>query len=320
MEKQNKTTIIVVCGPSEDERTETKDEFWKKLAETIEEVRGRLIIIIIGDLNGRVGKADEESGETIGAHGETIRNNNGKRLIDFCLMNNLIITNTFFQHKEIHKITREVTREVANRGERSIIDYVIIGKDFRKEVQDTRVRRGAKLFTDHYLVMTKVKIKNCRDAEQKKKQSEKEVIQTYKLRQKECTERYREKIEIEMAKIKENTNINTLEEQWKIFKETIIETARITCGLTKINKGKKQTRWWSEEIKAEIKTKKNKWIKYLSKRNNENYNAYKTQRIKVKELFKKAKQNTWEEFGEKMEQDSKASKEGGMQLCIWSMK
>ncbi|CAH0563022.1 unnamed protein product [Brassicogethes aeneus] len=108
--------------------------------------------------------------------------------------------------------------------------------------------------------MTKVKITNCRDAVQKKKQSEKEVIQTYKLRQKECAERYREKIEIEMAKIKENININTLKEQWKIFKETIIETARIECGLTKINKDvepildsieKQQLKWFGHMVRME---------------------------------------------------------------------
>ena len=44
----------------------------------------------------------------MGDYGEEVRNNNGKRLIEFCRLQNLIITNTLFQHKKIHRYTREV--------------------------------------------------------------------------------------------------------------------------------------------------------------------------------------------------------------------
>jgi hypothetical protein len=39
--------------------------------------------------------------------GESIRNTNGERLIDFCINNGLLIGNTFFSHNHIHKITFE---------------------------------------------------------------------------------------------------------------------------------------------------------------------------------------------------------------------
>lgn len=52
--------------------------------ETMDEVNG--ILIIIGDLNGRIGK-QEESNDIIGMHGESQRNNNGLRLIHFCILN-----------------------------------------------------------------------------------------------------------------------------------------------------------------------------------------------------------------------------------------
>ncbi|KAK4877695.1 hypothetical protein RN001_010201 [Aquatica leii] len=60
IEKHNKTSILVVYGPDENETAKVKDEFWNQLTEIIEAIKGRLIII--GDINGRVGKRNEESG------------------------------------------------------------------------------------------------------------------------------------------------------------------------------------------------------------------------------------------------------------------
>ena len=153
MKLQMPTTLIVVYGPNEDERAANKDEFWEKMGEVVEDIKGR--IIILGDMNGRVGRRDEETGEVIGRHGEMPRNNNGVRLINFCILNDLIVTNTFFQHREIHKYTREVK----SRGEKSIIDYVLINRSNRKEVIDVRVRRGAEIYSDHYLLKAEIRMK-----------------------------------------------------------------------------------------------------------------------------------------------------------------
>lgn len=53
---------------------------------------------------------------------------------------------------------------------------------------------------------------------------------------------------------------------WSEFKEVILNTAREICGTTKIHKRKKQTSWWSEEVKKQIKVKqeKNIWSKERS--------------------------------------------------------
>jgi len=55
----------------------------------------------------------------VGNQGEIVRNKNGRRLINFCVLNELIIANTFYQHKDKYKYTRKVK----SRNERSIIDY-----------------------------------------------------------------------------------------------------------------------------------------------------------------------------------------------------
>ncbi|KAK5649093.1 hypothetical protein RI129_003985 [Pyrocoelia pectoralis] len=88
----------------------------------------------------------------IGGKGELHKNNNRDRLLQLCTENNLIIMNTFFMHKDIHKYTREAP----SRNEKSIVDYIVTNKPFRKEIKDVKVRKGAEIYSDHYLVIAKI--------------------------------------------------------------------------------------------------------------------------------------------------------------------
>lgn len=81
--------------------------------------------IILGDLNGRVGTRVNDIEDVIGSNGKNVRNNNGRRIIDFCIQINFLVTNSFFQHKQVHKYFRVVI----SRNENSIIDYVIINRN-----------------------------------------------------------------------------------------------------------------------------------------------------------------------------------------------
>ena len=57
------------------------------------------------DLNAKVGEDNEGYENIIGNHGVGERNDNGERLVDFCRLNNLVVTGTIFPHKLIHKQT-----------------------------------------------------------------------------------------------------------------------------------------------------------------------------------------------------------------------
>lgn len=299
LDGHNKTTLIIIYGPGEDDKTQKKEEFWERLMEETEGVTGKLLLM--GDFNARVGRRDGETGGTIGRYGEDTRNSNGKRLIDFCLINNLVITNTFFQHKDIHKYTREVI----SRREKSIIDYVIVNRGSLNAIVDTRVKRGAEIYTDHFLVMSKIRTKTLKmkaNTTDKKSNKKTTTIRSYKLRESTIAKQYTEITEREWDSGKVNLD-NDLEKQWAYIKNTLLEAAEKTCGTTINDKTRKKTSWWSDEIVTEVKTKKKLWLGYLRNRSNENYSSYKTQRLKVKEMVNKAKQRSWEQFGEKMERD-----------------
>ena len=56
------------------------------------------LLLITGDMNAKVGSSNHNRERVMGKHGTGIMNINGERLIDFCEMNNLVITGTVFPH------------------------------------------------------------------------------------------------------------------------------------------------------------------------------------------------------------------------------
>lgn len=182
--------MIITYGPSQDETTNKKDEFWEKLTEVVENLNGR--VIILGDFNGRVGRRNNVTADVIGQYGEEHRNKNGERLINYCVENNLIVTNTFYPHKNIHKYTREVK----SRNEKSIIDYILINRPFRKGIVDVKVRRGSEIYSDHYLIVAKVRLRTQKKENLKtmrqKETKDNEIIKAYKLQESETAKKFRE--------------------------------------------------------------------------------------------------------------------------------
>ena len=45
----------------------------------------------------------QEWGSVIGRHGEAVRNESGEQLLRFCAVNEMLVANSRYQHKEIHK-------------------------------------------------------------------------------------------------------------------------------------------------------------------------------------------------------------------------
>ena len=88
-------------------------------------------------------------------HGVGVMNDNGERLCDFFSANGLIITGTIFPHKDIHKLTwRSPDGRTVNQ-----IDHVLVNGNMKTSILDIRVMRGADVYSDHYLVKTRIAIR-----------------------------------------------------------------------------------------------------------------------------------------------------------------
>ncbi|CAF4408867.1 unnamed protein product [Rotaria sp. Silwood2] len=153
-------TIIAVYAPIDPSNgvknnIETCDEFYKTLQATIDKTRKSDMIMIRGDFNARVGVEQANSaGGTVGKHAIDKQNQNGRRLVDFCLFNSFIVTNTFFPYKTVHQGTwmHPKTKQW------HMLDYILVNRKFRSGVQDVRVHRGAigGIGTDHHLLRAKI--------------------------------------------------------------------------------------------------------------------------------------------------------------------
>ncbi|CAH1975795.1 unnamed protein product [Acanthoscelides obtectus] len=68
--KGREIKIFGIYAPTDDSDTNTKDKFFDKLSEELDKTKNRQEIVLIGDLNGRVGKALDS--KIIGQHGEEV--------------------------------------------------------------------------------------------------------------------------------------------------------------------------------------------------------------------------------------------------------
>src|SRR6201992_857888 len=98
-------TLINVHAPTEDKDSEDKEAFYEKLLDVYDGAPNRDIKIILGDFNAKIGR-EVFYRPTIGKYSlHQTSNDNGTRGIDFAVSRNMVLSSTYFQHKNIHKDT-----------------------------------------------------------------------------------------------------------------------------------------------------------------------------------------------------------------------
>ena len=121
----------------------------------MDRVPRRDILLLVGDLNAKVGVDNAGRGEAMGQQGIGQMNENGELLADFCIINRLVIGGTLSPHKQLHKSTW-VSPDGRTTNQ---IDHIAISCRWRSSLLDVRAKRGADIASDHHLVIGEVKIK-----------------------------------------------------------------------------------------------------------------------------------------------------------------
>ena len=150
-----KLSIIQVYVPTNEANVEDKDNFYEQLQTVVDSVHKHDILLVMGDLNAKVGEDNEGYENIIGSHGVGERNDKGERLVDFCGLNNLVITGIIFLHKLMHK---QIWTSPGGRTKNQI-HHVLVSRQHRTSVMDTRAMRGAGIGSDHQLVRSKIMLK-----------------------------------------------------------------------------------------------------------------------------------------------------------------
>lgn len=293
--KHRSIKIIIGYGPNEDASKEDREEFYEQLQIIIDSTKPKQEILILGDLNAKVGNKKDSYFGVIGKEGESVESPNGELLLDLCIRNNLKIANTFFKHKDIHKWTRVSE----TRNEKSIIDYIIVSNYLLYNTYDVRVKRGAEIDSDHFLVVGKFNL-SLKFKTQTHKEPKKFKLKVEELRNRETKETYQGLINNKLLRLLPITN-EDIESIWTIYKRVITDSANEVCERKVIGGQNKRTAWWNNVVKQKVKEKKDAWKQYLASKNSTDLDMYKMKRKEAKDEVKKSKQHQWEQFGEKLE-------------------
>ena len=123
---KSKLHVVSVYAPTEDKSEHTKEYFYHSLQTLLDTFPKRDMVMIAGDFNAQLGGQDRAVWD--GALGKFCLGRkiteNGTKLLSFCSTNQLVVRNTFFQHKDIHKATWVgPAGDLANQ-----IDHFIVSK------------------------------------------------------------------------------------------------------------------------------------------------------------------------------------------------
>ena len=216
-------TIIAVYVPTETKTTTTEaateaEAFYSLPQATVSNAPKKDRVIIVGDFNARVGANTEQWGSVISHFGPREQNTNGISLLDLCTTHGLPISNTWFQHKQIHQLTWFSNGHRARPGH--MYDYAIISRCLRTSLLDTRVFHDTQIDTDHELVVStfcfKIKYKRHRNTWQLRK--EETILNSTQHHSFLTTMK-----EALVMRHDRNQEDNTVEASWQSLKDALVE-------------------------------------------------------------------------------------------------
>ena len=112
------------------------------MARCVDDLSRRNFVVVLGDLNTRVDDGEVEG--VVGKDGVPGRNESGERLLNMCVEQELVVSNSFFKKKLINKFTwmRVAHGRVVDRA---LMDYVLIAKRMIGRVEDVHEFRSVSI-------------------------------------------------------------------------------------------------------------------------------------------------------------------------------
>ncbi|KAL8573200.1 hypothetical protein ACOMHN_036185 [Nucella lapillus] len=125
----------------------------------------------MGYFNGRVGERRTPWTKHLGPHSDhrTPCNCNGSHVLELCAEHDLIVTNTYFQHRATQIYTWYKWSDIDVSSQ---IDFTLARSRIRSNIRDSRAIPNAGLDTDHRRVITTLVTQKKRNLTKKKKQLE----------------------------------------------------------------------------------------------------------------------------------------------------
>jgi len=232
--------VVNVHAPSEEKSDESKISFYEELEQVFDHFPKHQMKMLLGDLNAKVGRENIFK-PTIGQlslHQDS--NDNGVRLVNFATSQNLVVKNTMFPHRNIHKYTWTSPDGKTHNQ----IDHLLIDRRWQSSVLDVRSFRGAECDTDHYLVIGKFRARLA-VGKQAAQRVDRQRFNLRKLNEPEVREQYQIEITNMFAALENLNDDRDVNRTWENNKENIQTSAKESLGLHEL---KQHKLWYDEEF------------------------------------------------------------------------
>ena len=119
----------MVYAPTGESTEEELEKIYECLENAKAQCKAQELLIIMGDLNAKVGKEKEGQGyNVIGKHGLGKGNERGERFIQWCEDNNQIITNTWYEQHPQETVDMDKLRCKSENPDRIYNNQPMISK------------------------------------------------------------------------------------------------------------------------------------------------------------------------------------------------
>ena len=256
--------------------------------------------LLLGDLNAQVTSDCSCWPGVIGENSlHSSSNDNGTRLLDFCVAHQLTIGGTLFQHKDIHKGTwRSPNGRTVNQ-----IDHICISKRFGGSLLDVKVCRGADIGSDHYLVRGRLRIKLMSI---KKNQERKLAIPAIEhLRDRSLVLEYNVALSNRFDCLEPEVD---LESMWDDFKESVSQVSMEVLGQ---RSRRRKDRHLSQKTK-DLLVERGEF-----KRRDPNSDANRSEYSKLNKLVKKSSKTDDNNWALRIADDLEEAARKGQQREVW---
>jgi hypothetical protein len=219
--------MVIQCyAPTEGSEIQIKEAFYHQINEAIRKTPRKDVIVVMGDLNAKVGSNNEGLEHIMGKHGLGDINENGKMFTDLCAKHELMRGETIFPHRRCHK----VTWVSPDHNTENQIDHIAVSRKFRRSLLNVRNKRGADINSDHHLVIADFRMKIL--ANTKKFEKRNKRYEVYKLRK----DQLRKEFKIQLQNRYEALSYEgeeDVETTWRRMRDTYCEVSERVLGFRK---------------------------------------------------------------------------------------
>lgn len=293
-------TVVQCYAPTEVSEIEKKEEFYALLVETVKKSPKRDLLIIMGDLNAKVGSINEGVEHVMGIHGEGQVNDNGERFINFCDEYDLVIGGTIFPHRRCHKVSW-VSPDNATENQ---IDHIAISRKFRGCLTNVRNKRGADAGSDHHLIMAEFRMKIMACAQKFAKRGRK--FDLGKLREDRNRDDFRLQLQNRFEALQMTPNVDIA---WGEIQEIFTKTSKEVLGF----KDPQKKEWMSEDTWKEIARRKELKAKInQSKTRQQKSQAQRDYSISMRNVKRKARRDQRDWINKQAQRAEDAARKGDL--------